>query len=305
MTVRLFDIQRFSIHDGPGIRTTVFLNGCPLHCPWCANPESQRGRTELLYVARSCTHCGRCAAACPHEAVRFTPEEGPCIEREKCRRCGACVSACLSGALRLSGRTATVAQVMEPVRKDAHYYEATGGGVTFSGGEPLLQPEALAALLRGARAEGFSTTVETTGNVSAAAFAQVLGQVDVYLYDLKHCDRRILKQMTGGDLEQILKNLETALADSRVLVRVPVIPGFNHDAQTLGGIFSLAAERGAREADLLPYHVLGRSKYAQLGLPYTVETDRALDKKDLLPYVELGERQGLHVTISGKEAAQI
>jgi len=186
-----------------------------------------------------------------------------------------------------------------------HYYRSTGGGVTFSGGEPLLQPEGLRALLEGAKAGGMHTAVETAGNVPESHFRKALGLTDLFLFDLKHAEPGIFQRVTGGDLGLILRNLSLAAESGRTLVRVPVIPGFNHSPRVLEGILALAAERGAEEADLLPYHVLGRNKYAGLGRTYTPKEEKPLEKADLLPYVRLGEARGIHVTISGKEAAQI
>lgn len=304
--VKIFDIQRFSLHDGPGIRTTVFLRGCPLQCPWCANPESQSGRAELLHFQNKCVSCGRCAAACPYGAIGFSPETGPVFHREKCRRCGACARACLSGALRLSGEDMAVEDILAVVKRDTAYYEKTGGGVTFSGGEPLLQPKCLRALLEACKKEGLHTALETTGNVPESAFRQSLGLVDLVLFDLKHGDADTLKKVAGGNLPLILQNLSLALeSGGEVIIRVPVIPGFNYSREAMKRIFSLAAERRATRLDLLPYHVLGKSKYAQMGLPYPMGEERPLEKADLLPLAELGEEMNLKITISGKEAAKI
>lgn len=305
--LKIFDIQRFSIHDGPGIRTTVFFNGCPLHCPWCSNPESQRGRTELMHFARKCTHCGRCFRACPNGAIRFSPEEGPLIDRSKCIRCGTCAKACLSDAMRMSGKEVSVQDVMKVVRRDNHYYQKSGGGMTASGGEPFLQPEGLAALLKSAKEEGITTAVETTGNVPAGAFEKAAGLVDTYLFDLKHSDPERLHKVTGGNLSLILDNLRRALKEkeSQVIIRVPVIPGFNFDPESLKGIYQLALAQGAHQVDLLAYHVLGRSKYTQLGLSYRQEGEKGLDKKELVPYAQIGLQMGLDVTINGKDINSI
>lgn len=300
--IKLFDIQRFSLHDGPGIRTTVFFNGCPLRCPWCSNPESQRGRVELMHFPKKCVHCGRCAQACPNGAIEFSGQTGPLFHRDRCVGCGSCARACLSDALELSGKCMTAGEVMEIVKKDESYYRKTGGGITVSGGEPLLQPEGAAALLGLAKSEKLHTALETTGAVSQDAFSRVDGLVDLYLFDLKHSDPQVLCQVTGGDLEQILGNLEWAAGHGEVLVRVPVIPGFNHGPMVMNALFSLAREKGVKTVDLLPYHVLGKNKYAELGLPYAMQVQEGLEKKELLPYVALGEKQQLQVLISGKAA---
>lgn len=302
--LNLFDIQRFSLHDGPGIRTTVFFNGCPLRCPWCSNPESQRGRVELMHFEKKCVRCGRCAEVCPNGAIEFSSQTGPLFLRDRCKRCGACVRACLSESLKLSGKVMPAGKVLEIVKRDAPYYRQTGGGITLSGGEPLLQPEGAKALLLLAKREKFHTALETTGAVPQEAFSRVDGLVDLYLFDLKHSDPQVLRQVIGGDLEQILGNLKWAAAQGEVVVRVPVIPGFNQSPETMEELFSLAEERGAGTVDLLPYHVLGKNKYAELGRPYCMEVQEGLAKKELLPYVPLGEKHRLHVLISGKEAAE-
>ncbi|MBR3393441.1 MAG: glycyl-radical enzyme activating protein [Firmicutes bacterium] len=305
--IRIFDIQRFSIHDGPGIRTTVFFNGCPLHCPWCSNPESQKGRVELMHFERKCTRCGRCFQACPNGAIRFSPETGPVIDRSKCQRCGSCARACLSGAMRMTGKEVSVEEVMKIVRRDVNYYRNRGGGMTVSGGEPFLQPEGLAALLQAARDEGITTAIETTGNVSFEAFQKANGLVDTWLFDLKHADPEKLKEVIGGNLPLIQENLKQALAEknSQVIIRVPVIPGFNFDEESLTWIFRLALSCGARQVDLLPYHVLGKSKYVQLGRAYEQEGDKGLDKKELIPFALIGQAMGLEITISGKNPADL
>ncbi len=299
-TLHIFDIQRFSLHDGPGIRTNVFCKGCPLRCPWCANPESQKAGPDLLHFENRCVRCGRCAVVCPEAAISFTTA-GPVFDRRKCTGCGKCADTCLETALKLCGYDSTVEEIMAIVRRDADYYKNTGGGLTVSGGEPLCQPEAVAGLLAAAKAEGFSTAVETAGNVPDSAFRQVLPHTDLFLFDLKHASEEKYAEVTGGSLQNILNNLTLAAKHTQVIVRVPVIPGFNFEKQALTGIFRAAAECGAREADLLPYHILGKSKYAQLGCRYPYEEETPLSKEALLPAAELGTAMGLSVTIGDKE----
>lgn len=298
--VRIFDIQRFSLHDGPGIRTTVFFSGCPLCCPWCANPESQRGSKELMYLQSRCVSCGRCAGACPHGAVSFSPETGPVFRRERCRHCRRCAEACTTEALELSGKTMTVGEILSVLRRDRDYYENTGGGITLSGGEPFVQPDGLCALLKAAKEEGFHTAVETTGNVSEEAFRKGIPFVDLFLFDLKHSQPETIRSITGGDLPLILRNLRLAAEiGSQVCVRVPVIPGFNHDPETIEEILSLASDCGVKTVELLPYHVLGKGKYARLGRDYPMGDTPQLDKAELEGYVTLGEKVSVDLKIRG------
>lgn len=301
--IHIFDIQRFSLHDGPGIRTTVFFSGCPLRCPWCANPESQRGGEELLYFQSKCVSCGRCATACPHGAVGFSLETGPVFHREKCSCCGKCADVCLSEALELSGKVMTVEEILSTVRRDRDYYEKTGGGITVSGGEPFVQPEGLDALLKAAKNEGFHTAVETTGSVSGTAFQKGSSSVDLFLFDLKYSQPEVLRTTTGGDLQLILQNLRLAVGSgNEVCVRIPVIPGFNHSPEAIDGILSLASDCGAKAVELLPYHTLGKGKYVQLGRTYPMGDTPPLDKGELRGYADLGAKRNMTVTIRGGAA---
>lgn len=294
--LKIFDIQRFSLHDGPGIRTTVFLKGCPLHCPWCSNPESQDYATALMYLESKCSKCGRCAAACPHNAIDFS-KGGPEFNRKLCRRCGSCAEACLNGAVELSGREAGAEEIISIVCRDRDYYQNTGGGLTVSGGEPLCQPQGLYELLAVAKERGISTALETTGNAPRAALEQVLPLVDLFLFDMKHPHREKLKSYTGADLELVLDNLSLCAKLGQVIVRIPVIPGFNNSREELGDLFRLVAKAGVDRAELLPYHVLGRNKYAQLGSECPYGDEEALDKASLRPYIELGKEYGVYVAV--------
>jgi len=293
MTLHIMDIQRFSIHDGPGIRTTVFLQGCPLHCPWCANPESQKIGPRLMYLEKKCVGCGRCAAACPNQCIAF--ENGkPHINRACCQSCGACADACLTHALHISGRQMTVEQVVALLLRDGDYYRHSGGGITVSGGEPFVQAEGLIELLKRCKAEGLHTALETTGQADGAAIREAIPLTDLWLYDLKHPDAKTLKRVTGGDLALILQNL-SLLPPEKVVLRVPVIPGFNFDEQALRAIYGIAIEHGIRRVDLLAYHTLGRGKYDQLGMPYEWNAEKSLAKEALDGFKAMGTAMGLTV----------
>ena len=264
---RIFDVQRFSLHDGPGIRTVVFLKGCPLRCAWCANPESQRPDPQIAWFANLCAGCGRCAEACPRGAI--TMDDGrPRTDRRRCAACGECAAACSRGARRLLGRAATVDEVMAEARRDAPFFRRSGGGVTFSGGEPLAQPEFLIECLRRSRRWGYHTAVETCGQARWEDLAAVAELTDLFLYDLKQLDSARHEQLTGVGNELIVENLERLLdLDVEVTVRVPVVAGANDGRDSLDALAAFAAGHpGLRRLELLPGHALGAHKYAALDL---------------------------------------
>jgi len=262
----VFDIQRTSVHDGPGIRTTVFLKGCNLRCFWCHNPESWRTGRDLLFYAQKCIACGKCFDACPAGCHSLTDEQHV-IDRGKCTLCGACVKTCWPGALALSGKERSVDDVMKAVRADAAFYRNSGGGMTVSGGEPLLQPDFCLALLKAARAEGIHTALDTAGHVDFALFERVLPWVDLLLFDCKCMDSAMHMQATGAGNGRILENLgRLGRGDVPVWVRVPVIPGVNDsEGNMLALRESLAELPAVKRVDLLTYHNLGAGKHVSLG----------------------------------------
>ena len=267
LTGRVFDVQRFSLHDGPGIRTVVFLKGCPLRCAWCANPESQRPDPQIAWFANLCTGCGRCAEACPQGAV--TMDGGrPHTDRRLCAACGRCAAACPRQARRLMGRDASVDEVMLEVRRDAPFFRRSGGGVTFSGGEPLSQPGFLLECLRRCRRWGYHTAVETCGHARWEDLKEAAGLADLFLYDVKLVDPLRHERLTGVRNERIIDNLERLLAlGAAVTVRVPVIPGVNDDRSSMRGLEEfIAGHPAVRTVELLPGHALGAHKYAALDL---------------------------------------
>ena len=298
--LNILEIERFALHDGPGIRSVVFLQGCPLHCPWCANPESQRAIHQLMHYRNRCVGCGACALSCPQKAIVMA-NGAPVINRARCNACGDCTEACLQNAMIISGKQQSIEDVLAVVLRDRHYYAASGGGLTVSGGEPFAQYAGLTALLRLAKEQGLHTAVETTGQVAESLFLEALPLIDLLLFDIKHPDADELKRVTGGDFPVILKNLSLAAKHRAedIVLRVPVIPGFNSAPDVISRIYALARSYGIQRVDLLPYHRLGVEKYERLGLDYTFGDEPALSKDSLVPLQQLAEPFGLRVQIGG------
>jgi pyruvate formate lyase activating enzyme len=269
MTGTVFNIQKFSINDGPGIRTTVFLKGCPLHCIWCHNPESHKTENELFYDARKCIGCQACAHTCPNGCHTFTQEEHR-YDRTACVRCGACTALCPTQALETVGSCREVAEVIAEVLKDKPFYETSGGGMTLSGGEPMLQFDFTLALLQAAKAEGLHVCMETCGYADADQLRAVAPYVDLFLYDCKETDPARHKEYTGVSNERILKNLSMLDGmDCKSVLRCPIIPTLNDRDDHLDGIAALANRlQNVTGIDIEPYHPLGSGKAAMLGRDY-------------------------------------
>ena len=256
MRGKIFDIQRFCIHDGPGIRTVVFFKGCNMRCQWCHNPESHKSREELMFFREKCTGCGRCREFC---SKAFT---------DSCTRCGRCAAVCRSGARELTGRSMTVEEVFDTVVRDREYYLTSGGGVTVSGGEPLLQAEFVHALFTKCRENGISTAMETAGNVPWEVLERFVSVTDLFLYDIKGMDRERHRKNTGVFNDLILENAKKLMGTGAgIRFRMPVIPGWNEDEKPAVEAFT---EGFALE--FLPYHDMGKGKYEALGIPYRVTT---------------------------------
>lgn len=295
----LFDIQRFSVHDGPGIRTLVFFKGCPLRCLWCDNPESQAYSPELGFSLSNCIGCGQCFQVCPTGAIRQGERR---VDRAKCVVCGRCTEVCYARALTLIGKTYTVPEVIKEVKKDVMFYRRSGGGVTVSGGEPLAQPEFLLDLLRALRREHIHSAIETTGYAPAEVVERVFPEADLILYDLKHMDSAKHREYTGVGNERILQNATVAVGSGTpVIIRVPVIPGYNDSESNIRATARFARELGGvKELHLLPYHRLGQGKYRKLDREYPLEGLEPQSRSKVEELAGIVESYGLKCSIGGE-----
>jgi len=262
----IFDIQRFSLHDGPGIRTTVFFKGCPLRCQWCQNPEGLSSKSVLFRYPNRCIGCRACIENCPEKAVVFN-ESGPIINRPNCALCFKCAEICPAEAMQKAGEEITVSELMGEVLKDRVIFEESGGGATISGGEPLMQPDFLTGLLKALKEEAVHTAVETSGCAPWPALEKTIKWTDLFLYDLKLVDSEKSKRYTGASSTQMLSNLKSLKEKGcQVRVRMPLIPSVNDDRENLRQIADFLKECGLKSIELIPCHNLGTAKYNNLGL---------------------------------------
>jgi pyruvate formate lyase activating enzyme len=296
----IFSIMRFSTHDGPGIRTTVFMKGCPLACWWCHNPENWQNLPSTIYSAERCIGCGRCIAGCPSGALTAGPH-GVSTDPLRCRQCGRCAEVCPAEARERTSWRVGVADLVRSISRDAPFFEQSGGGVTFSGGEPLSQAEFLLAALRQCGELEIHRVVETSGYAEPAALLAVARHTDLFLYDLKLVDPQKHRAHTGVDNARILANLRALSASgAAVVVRMPLIPGVNDDPESiaLAGEF-IAGLPGRHAVDLLPFHRAAGAKYAKLGLGYRGATVATPSPERVAEAARRLSQSGLNVGIGG------
>lgn len=294
LSARIFNIRKFCTHNGPGLRTTVFFKGCPMRCKWCSHPESQSAKTQIFWNASKCVQCMQCINICPKMAI-LSLNGKTCIRSERCDGCAVCVNICPSRALTLSGRSYTLDQVVNTCLQDKAYYESSGGGVTLSGGEPLMQYHFAEAFLQIMKAEGIHTALETAGYTSPDIFSRILPLTDLFLFDIKHHSHKAHYKGTGTYNDLILQNLRTAAASGKeVLARIPVIPVYNNSLQDARRFAELFLDMGVRSVQLIPFHQTGSYRYAMLGVPYEMGVFPTLRPDNLRDYQQVFLQNNLH-----------
>ncbi len=298
-TATVFDIERYATEDGPGIRSVVFFKGCNLRCSWCQNPESHSADPQIMYSRKQCISCGRCVEACHAEAIHDDPLYGFVTDHEKCDLSGKCIDVCFTNSRKIVGRRMPVDEIMEELRKDKSFYDESGGGVTFSGGEPLLQAEAVLYLARSCREEDIDTALETAGFVPWSVIEKIHPWLNLLYFDLKHIDTDTHSQYTGVPIEPILENIRRAgKLFENIVVRIPVVPGVNDLPETQRRMMAfLAGETAVRNVELLPFHRLGLTKYEGLGMRYAMGNVENVQKSDCEPFAEIGRGMGLKIRV--------
>ena len=295
--IKVSNIERFATHDGPGIRTTIFLKGCPLHCPWCANPETWTLDTILMHDEKKCVRCHCCQKVCEKRAIDFDPDFK--INRNLCDGCQKCMDVCIPEAISFSGKEMAIDEILEEISKDDAYYKNSNGGITLSGGEPLFQFEEVFKLIQILKEKGYHIAIETTGMYNLNVLKKVEPYIDLFLHDIKHLNKEKLESITGASKEIIFNNLDylSKTCKEKVIIRTPVIPGFNEEI--VKDIILYAKEKGFKEVNLLPYHSLGKNKWHNLKKDYMYENEKMMDKSHLSSYTELGKELNICVKIGG------
>ena len=301
LTGLIYDIQRFAIHDGPGIRTLVYMKGCPIRCLWCSSPQTQKPSPEILQVELNCKKCGSCVEACPIEVMTLSEKEGVKIDRELCTSCGECVEACPNQALALAGNHMTVEELFQEVDKDSPFYRRSNGGVTVGGGEPTMQHEFVAAFLKRCKQSYIHTAIETCGYVKWEHLEKLLEYLDLVYFDIKHMDALVHKELTGVSNELILENARRASALRPMIVRIPVGPGYNDSDDNIldTAMFVAKLDKNLQRIELLPYHKFGTQTYNGLGREYKLTDVEPPGDDHMTRLKEIVESCGVRAQIGG------
>lgn len=294
----IYNIQRFSTEDGPGVRTTVFFQGCPLKCLWCSNPESKEYRPQMMFFSKICTECGACLEACPTGASKKKEDGSLWVDRDICTNCGACVDVCPNDARSIAGKWMTVEEVFNIIQKDSLYYTNSEGGVTISGGECTMQPEFVQELLEKCYNRAIHVCLDTCGFAPWDTLEKILPKVDLVLYDIKHLDPKKHKEFTGVDNKLILDNAgRMKQMNVKMIIRLPLIPGYNDDEKNIKATGRFMKLWGLDRIDILPYHKLGVNKYEALGEKYLLDGIPSLQRENVARTVQILESFGLKVEV--------
>jgi len=296
LTAEIFEIERYATKDGPGIRTVIFFKGCNLRCAWCQNPESQSLKKEVIFHKNLCKACGRCMERCPEDAVHYDEDFGFITDSERCSACGLCVENCIYDARAMMGQTYTPEGLFEEIKRDIPFFVESDGGITVSGGEPMLNTDFLKAFFKICREYGIHIAMETAGCVAYEKFEEIQDFVDLFFYDIKQLDSDVHEFWTGVRNEPILGNIKRLSdAGKRIIVRIPVIPCVNHTVEDQMKIYDFLKSLDIERVELLAYHRLGLGKYRGLGRQYKLESVESLEQGDLENYVSLGKKMGLAI----------
>jgi len=300
MQAMVLSISRMTLHNGPGIRTVIFLKGCPLRCVWCSTPESQKKEAEIAVFPKACIGCGKCVSICPHNAVRLTSDD-IILDRTLCDCCGLCTRSCHSDAIRILGSLWTVEDVIKEVKEDQVFFKHSGGGATISGGEPLIYPEYVEELAMGLKKEGINVGIDTSGYVPWSNIETVVPYVDFFLWDMKHMDPVAHKKITGVSNELIIQNLISLSKKAKpIYIRVPVIPGYNDDEKNIRQLCVLLANLDSvTEVNLLPVHHLGKQRYYSLNRDYPIENVPFISQESLDHLQKIIRSYGLKCSVVG------
>jgi len=295
----IINIQKYSIHDGPGIRTTVFFKGCPLNCWWCHNPESQNPSPEIMFFKERCTGCGSCAKKCPSKAIELL-EAYPVVNESNCTLCGKCSDFCLSNARELVGKDITVKNLMSEIIKDEVFYEESNGGVTFSGGEPLMHADYLNNVLMLCKDKGIHTTVDTSGYAVWEQFEKIVDNVDLFLFDIKHMNNEKHLEYIGASNFVILENVKKlSQRGCNINIRMPIIAGVNDDDENIDASINFLAKLNIIQVNLLPYHKMGMDKYRRLNKEYRLSGFEKPKDEVIDMIAEKFKNAGIKIKIGG------